>query len=301
MWYERRWETVTGAGPEPGAWGGSAEVPARPRVVAVSIKRFIICLFLLKTWSPSCYSLDNSIGNKPELFILDINCLPRIDETAVQTKRKTAINHQARERSSWDKQIIILEWGKGLDIEEQVWEKLCSATSWDEIRRTQGGVVVWISCQPSNACGESAGSTIAPRKRLGFFSCIRTFQWMKSEWVQCCMEIGLCLAGGREDGALTVDLSAQRFAGWQMVPGIGNGLSELGRIENLGPVLYKCLLLQQNAEILKYSPLETGLFQPWKAKLSRENAVVIARILPIHHLLLKANTNWFEKEPHVLS
>lgn len=80
--------------------------------------------------------------------------------------------------------------------------------------------------------------------------------------MQCCMEIGLCVAGGREDGALTVDLSAQRFAGWQMVPGIGNGLSELGRIENLGPVLHKCLLLQQNAEILKYSPLETGLFQP---------------------------------------
>lgn len=115
------------------------------------------------------------------------------------------------------------------------------------------------------------------------------------------METGLCVAGGREDGALTVDLSAQRIAGWQMVPGIGNGLFGLERGEELCHVLHKCLLFQQNAEILKYSPLKTGLFQPWKAKLSRENAVVIARILPIHHLLLKANTNWLEKEPHVLS
>lgn len=75
------------------------------------------------------------------------------------------------------------------------------------------------------------------------------------------MEMGLCVAGGREDGALAVDLSAQRFAGWQMVPGIGNGLSGLGRVEKLGYILHKCLLFQQNAEILKYSPLETGLFQ----------------------------------------
>lgn len=41
-----------------------------------------ICnLFLYKAGSPSRYSLDNSIGNKPELFMYDIKRLPSIDKT----------------------------------------------------------------------------------------------------------------------------------------------------------------------------------------------------------------------------
>lgn len=130
MWYERRWETVTGAGPEPGAWGGSAEVPARPRVVAVLTKRFMISLCLPKAWSPSCYSLDNSIGNKLELFIFDINWLPVLMRQEFRPREKQqSITRQGRGAAETRK-IIILERGKGLDTEERAWEKLCFQLGW---------------------------------------------------------------------------------------------------------------------------------------------------------------------------
>lgn len=49
--------------------------------------------------------------------------------------------------------------------------------------------------------------------------------------------------------------------GWQMMS-VCSRLSGLERINIVDNVLHKCLLAQQNPEFLKYSPLETCLFQP---------------------------------------
>lgn len=57
--------------------------------------------------------------------------------------------------------------------------------------------------------------------------------------------------------------------GWQMMSGVCSQLSGLERIKIVDSVRHKSLLAQQNAEFLKYSPLEACLFQPCMPRFSR--------------------------------
>lgn len=87
---------------------------------------------------------------------------------------------------------------------------------------------------------------------------------MKKEQVQWCREMNCSATGGRELEGLMVNLSSWPALkkGWQMMSGVYSRLSGLERVKMVDNVLHKCLLAQQNAEFLKYSPLEAGLFQP---------------------------------------